>query len=101
MEVTENKLNFLRLKLHNEREFIRGYYKLSKQQIRYLFSDILHKPYNKCYLKDLNYEEICICFNVLRAMVLATRKEQGRRIPKIITKYKQYGEQIRKEQNNV
>lgn len=101
MEVTENKLNFLRLKLHNEKEFIRGYYKLSKQQIRYLFSDILHKPYNKCYLKDLNYEEICICFNVLRAMVLAARNGQGRRIPKTITKYKQYGEQIRKEQNNV
>ena len=74
MEVTENKLKFLRLKLRNEREFIRGYYKLSKQQIRYLFSDILHKPYNKCHLKDLNYDEICICFNVLRAMVLASVK---------------------------
>lgn len=101
MEVTESKLNFLRLKLHNERDFVMGYYNITKDQVRYIFSDILHKPYKECHLTDLNYKDLCTCFDVLRSLILAARKGAGRRIPKSINKYKQYGKQVRKEQDNV
>lgn len=99
-EISSDRLNFLKLKLHNERDFVVGYYNITKEQVRYMFSDILKKPCKECHISKLNYEEICKCFEVLRALVLAARKGEGRRIPKTVTKPKKYGIQVREEQQN-
>lgn len=86
----EKKINFLRMKLHKERDVVIGYYDVTKQQIRYMLSDILNKPMEECHIKDLNYEEICKSFDFLRALIKGARNGEGRRIPKTVRKYKEY-----------
>lgn len=96
----EQNINFLRLKLHNERDFICGYFNISKKQVRFMFSDLLQKPESQCHISSLNYEEICSCFDFIRHLTLGARNGEGRRLPKTITKFKQYGIQLKEEQDN-
>lgn len=91
-------LNFIKLKLCNERDFICSYFNISKLQIRYMFADLLNKNERDCHIGKLNYTEICKCFEFIRHMTLGARLGEGRRIPKTITNFKQYGNQLRKEQ---
>ena len=96
----DHNINFLRLKLHNERDFICGYFNITKQQVRFMISDLLDKPESQCHISKLNYEEICSCFEFIRHITLGARNGKGRRLPKTVTKFKQYGIQLREEQNN-
>lgn len=91
----EEKIKFLKMKLANERDVVIGYYNVTKEQIRNMLSEILNKPVEKCYIRELDYEEICKAFGFFRALIKGARNGEGRRIPKSVTKFKRYGKQLR------
>lgn len=94
----EEKIYFLRMKLHNERDVILSYYNISKEQIRYMLSEVLNKPVEKCKIKYLNYDEICKSFDFFRTLIKGARNDGGKRVPKTIKNYKQYGKQLRNKE---